>query len=102
METFFKNLSAEVGTADRLIRDLGTLIADAEELVKAPGGKLAEQSRDELATGLDRLKASCQRIEKTAAAGAQNADQFIRQNPYPSVGIAFGVGFLIGALLRRR
>jgi ElaB/YqjD/DUF883 family membrane-anchored ribosome-binding protein len=101
METFFKNISAEEGTTERLIRDLSTLINDAEELVKATGGKIAEKSKEELMAGLDKLKASCRRIEKGAAAGAQNADQFIRQNPYPSVGIAFAVGLIIGMLLKR-
>lgn len=102
METFFKNISAEDGTTERLVRDLGTLIADAEELVKATGGKIAEKSREELALGLERLKASCKRIEKRAAAGAQNADQLIRDYPYQSVGIALSVGLLIGALIGRR
>ena len=102
METFFKNISAEEGTTERLIRDLSTLINDAEELVKATGGKIAVKSKEELVAGLDKLKASCKRIERRAAAGAQNADQFVRENPYQSVGIAFGLGLMIGILLWRR
>jgi len=101
METFFKNMSEEEGTTDKLIQDLNTLIGDAEELVKATGGKLAEKSKEELMAGLEKLKASCQRIENKAAAGTHSADRYIRDNPYQSVGIAFGVGLLLGVLIGR-
>jgi len=80
---------------------LNVLIGDAEDLVKATGGKLAEKSKDELLVGLEKLKTSCQRVEKKAAAGAHTADRLIRENPYQSVGIAFGAGLLLGVLLNR-
>lgn len=101
METYFKNLSAEEGTTDKLIQDLNTLIGDAEELIKSTGGKLADKSKDELVAGLEKLKASCRRIEQKASTGAQSADRFIRENPYQSVGIALGAGLILGLLLGR-
>ncbi|HWF19488.1 MAG TPA: DUF883 domain-containing protein [Verrucomicrobiae bacterium] len=33
---------------------------------------------------------------------ARNADQKIRDNPYQAVGIAFGLGLIVGLLLTRR
>jgi ElaB/YqjD/DUF883 family membrane-anchored ribosome-binding protein len=33
---------------------------------------------------------------------ARNADQKIRENPYQAVGIAFGLGLVVGLLLTRR
>lgn len=101
METFFKNISAEDGTTEKLIQDLNILVADAEDLVTAAGGKLAAKSKEELKVGLDKLKASCRRLEKKASASAQTADRFIRENPYQSAGIALGVGLIIGLLLGR-
>jgi ElaB/YqjD/DUF883 family membrane-anchored ribosome-binding protein len=35
-------------------------------------------------------------------AGAKAADQIIRKHPYESIGIALGVGLLIGVLVRRK
>jgi ElaB/YqjD/DUF883 family membrane-anchored ribosome-binding protein len=101
METYFKNLSAEDGTTEKLIQDLNVLLSDAEELVKDTGGKLASKSKEELMAGLEKLKASCQRMEEKASAGAQRADRIIRDNPYQSVGLAFGVGMLLGVLIGR-
>jgi len=101
METFFKNLSAEDGTTEKLIQDLNLMIGDAEELVKDTGGKLASKSKEELIAGLEKLKTSCRRIEQKASAGAQRADRVIRDNPYQSVGLAFGVGLLLGVLIGR-
>jgi len=101
METFFKNMSEAEGTTEKLIQDLNILIGDAEELVKATGGKAAGKSKEELMAGLEKLKNSCQRIEKKAAAGAQSADRYVRENPYQSVGIALGVGLLLGVLIGR-
>ena len=37
-----------------------------------------------------------------AIAGAKATDQVIRENPYKALGIALGVGAIIGYLLRRR
>ena len=101
METYFKNMSAEDGTTDKLIQDLNLLLSDAEELVKDTGGKLASKSKEELIAGLEKLKSSCRRIEQKAAAGAERADRIIRDHPYESVGLAFGVGLLLGVLIGR-
>lgn len=101
METYFQNLTREEVTKEKLVQDLMTLVQDAEDLVKATGGNLADKSRQELMAALDRVKASCRRVEEKATAGALVADKLIREHPYPSIGIAFGVGLLIGVLVNR-
>ena len=101
METYFSNMTAEEGTKEKLVKDLVTLVRDAEELVRATGGDLADKSKTELAAALERVKASCGRLQTRAAAGARQADQIIREYPYQSIGIAFGVGLLIGVLVNR-
>lgn len=101
METYFSNMTAREGTKEKLVEDLMTLVHDAEELVKATGGDLAGRSKAELVAALERVKASCGRLQARAAAGAQQADQIIREYPYQSIGIAFGVGLLIGVLVNR-
>ena len=102
METFFKNMTAEEGTKEKLAQDLMTLIHDAEELVKATGGDLADKSKEELIAALDRLKSTCRRLEQQAVRRSKAADAFIRDHPYEAVGIGLGIGLLIGVLARRK
>jgi len=101
METFFKNIAGEEGTKERLVKDLITLVHDAEELVKATGGGIAERSREEIMEALERVKASCRRLEEQAATTLRAADQVIRRHPYESMGVVFGVGVLLGVLINR-
>lgn len=102
METFFKNMTGEEGTKQRLVKDLITLVHDAEDLVKATGGDLAEKSKEEIMQALDRVKASCQRLEEQAASSLRAADKYIRQHPYESLGMALGLGLLVGVLANRK
>ena len=101
METYFENLTARDGTGEKLIADLKILVQDAETLVKAAGGNLAEKSRAELTVALERLKVAAARAQGQAVAGAKRVDLLVREHPYQSIGLAFGVGLLIGVLLRR-
>ena len=51
---------------------------------------------------INELKAMIQRAEETAVQRAKAADRVIRDHPYQTIGIAFGVGLLIGVLARRK
>jgi len=42
------------------------------------------------------------KIQEQTTAGARATDRAIREHPYESIGIAFGVGVLIGVLINRR
>lgn len=102
METFFKNITAEEGTKAKFTQDLMTLIHDAEEMVKATGGSLAEKSKDELMAALTRLKSTCRRVEEHAIASSLRTARLIGDHPYSAVSIAFAAGVILGALARRR
>jgi ElaB/YqjD/DUF883 family membrane-anchored ribosome-binding protein len=102
METFFKNMTGEEGTKQRLVKDLITLVHDAEDLVKATGGDLAEKSKEEIMEALERVKASCRRLEEQAASGARAADRYVRSHPYESLGVALGLGLVAGVLISRK
>jgi ElaB/YqjD/DUF883 family membrane-anchored ribosome-binding protein len=58
--------------------------------------------RSRLSSALAAAKETCQRVEEKAVAGAKVADKTIREHPYESIGVAFGVGLLIGVLVGRR
>ena len=101
METFFQNMTAEDGSKERLIQDLRTLVRDAEELIQTTGRNVSDRSKEQLIAALDRFKGTCQRVEKEAVTVARSADRIIREHPYPSLGVAFGFGVLLGVLLNR-
>jgi ElaB/YqjD/DUF883 family membrane-anchored ribosome-binding protein len=80
METYFNNMTAEDGSADKLIQDVRTLVRDAEEV----------------------MWDGCRVIGQQTVVAAQQADEAIRQFPTASVGLAFGIGLLLGLLCGRR
>ena len=92
-------------STDRLVSDLKTVARDAEDLLKASAGEVAEKAhkvRARLTAAVERAKESCEHLQEKAVAGAKAADKVVRDNPYQSIGIAFGVGLLIGVLVTRK
>lgn len=89
----------------KLISDLKVVMADAEELIKATAGQAGEkltQIRARLATAVDSAKVTCRGLEEKTAVAAKAADQKIREHPYESIGVAFGLGLLVGVLVGRK
>jgi ElaB/YqjD/DUF883 family membrane-anchored ribosome-binding protein len=90
---------------EKLVGDLKTLARDAEAVLHATAGQTGEkvsELRSRLASALDSAKATCHRLEEKAIASAKVADKTIREHPYESIGVAFGLGLLIGVLVGRR
>jgi DUF883 C-terminal glycine zipper region len=54
-----------------------------------------------LAAALDSAKAIAGHVRDKAVEGANAADETVRESPYQAIGIAFGVGALIGYLVMR-
>jgi ElaB/YqjD/DUF883 family membrane-anchored ribosome-binding protein len=84
---------------------MGTLAEDARALMAATadvaGDKVGE-ARKRLATALESGKEIAGRIRDKAVEGAKAADEAVREHPYQAIGIALGVGALIGFLVARR
>jgi ElaB/YqjD/DUF883 family membrane-anchored ribosome-binding protein len=51
---------------------------------------------------VDELKSMIERAQEQAVERAKAADRVIRDHPYQTIGLAFGLGLLIGVLARRR
>ncbi len=97
-------MNAELST-DRLVKDMKNVVQDAEDLMKATAGEVtdkAKAARERLADALESTRVTCTRLEERAVAGAKAADRVVREHPYQSIGIAFGVGILIGVLVGKR
>ena len=111
METHFENLAQgqSAMARERVLRDLKTLAHDAEDLLKATAGDLSEKTkaaREHLAGALERAKETGAELQEltiaSAKAAAKRADIVIRDHPYESIGVAFGIGVLIGVLVTRK
>jgi ElaB/YqjD/DUF883 family membrane-anchored ribosome-binding protein len=111
METVYENMEKSQGAQarERIRADLESLTHDAEDLLKATAGDMSEkakEARSRVAAALDRAKTTCIHLQEqtlaTAKAAARKADTTIREHPYESIGVAFGVGLLIGVLVTRK
>jgi ElaB/YqjD/DUF883 family membrane-anchored ribosome-binding protein len=90
---------------EQLAADTKALVRDVEELLKATAGEAGDklkEVRQRLAKALESVKATSEYIQDKTVETAKAADQTIREHPYESIGIAFGVGILIGFLVGRR
>jgi ElaB/YqjD/DUF883 family membrane-anchored ribosome-binding protein len=90
---------------DKLVKDLKACACDAEELIKATAGELNDRTKEarlRLKATLNSAKESCEVLEGKAVNGAKAADRAIRTNPYPTLGIALGLGVVLGILISRR
>jgi len=85
--------------------DIGTLAADARALMAATadvaGDKVGE-ARKRLAAALESGKELYSRVRDKTIEGAKATNEVVREHPYQAMGIAFGVGVLIGVLVNRR
>jgi ElaB/YqjD/DUF883 family membrane-anchored ribosome-binding protein len=81
------------------------LVEDARELLEATA-HVAEtkvvEARKRLSSALEKGRDAWHSVQQSAVSGAKATDRAIREHPYPSLGIAFGVGILVGFLARRR
>jgi ElaB/YqjD/DUF883 family membrane-anchored ribosome-binding protein len=59
-------------------------------------------TRRRAAEMIDDLKAMVHRAQQEAVEQAKVADQLVREHPYHTVGLAFGLGILLGVLVGRR
>jgi ElaB/YqjD/DUF883 family membrane-anchored ribosome-binding protein len=94
---------------DKLMSDLRVVIADAEELLRMTAdqaGDAAVDIRSRIQARMNQAKADLMLLQEAAVAKAKAAghatDEFVHENPWKSIGIAAGVGMLLGLLVGRR
>jgi len=78
---------------------------DAGALLNATADVAEEkviEARNRLKSALASARDTYVIVQKKAVDGAKTADKTIRDNPYYSIGVAFGVGALVGYLWKRR
>lgn len=94
---------------DKLISDVKVLMADADEIVKAMAsatGEKAVELADKLRINMRNAKEKMADIQVAVADKAKIAarvtDDYVHDNPWQAVGIAAGIGFVVGLLINRR
>lgn len=99
----------EAASTQKLKRDLQTVVADAEELLKATAAQTGERVEKVRARAEESLRSARVRLAENSAVFAQRArdaaldvDDQAHKHPWATAGIAAGVGLLLGLLIGRR
>ncbi|MNO73431.1 hypothetical protein D3C76_643960 [compost metagenome] len=92
-----------------LMADFQTLVRDTEKLLEHTAtlaGDQADELRGQIHDSLERARETLQLTQDSVRERGQAAltatEDYVQSNPWQSIGIAAGVGFLIGLLANRR
>lgn len=90
------------------MQDLRIVVADAEELLRATAGQAGEKVsaareriQENLVAAKQRLAAAQDAVIARTKEAAKVTDEYVHENPWKAVGIAAGVGLVIGMLISR-
>jgi ElaB/YqjD/DUF883 family membrane-anchored ribosome-binding protein len=93
----------------KLMQDLRVVVEDAETLLKATANQAGEKIQEARARATESITAARGRLvelEKVAVRRARKfaaeGDEYVHENPWTAVGVAAGIGVLLGVLLSRR
>ena len=107
MTTQLANTGNEV-SKEKLMQDLRIVVADAEELLRATASQAGEKVsaareriQENLAAAKQRLAAAQEAVVVKTKEAAKVTDEYVHENPWKAVGIAAGVGLIIGMLISR-
>ena len=102
-------MNTQTTTTDQLVSDLKNVMTDAEALLKATStqtGDRIQEVRAHAEQSLREAKARLGEVEEQALRRAREmadaTEEYVRDNPWRSVGVAAGVGLVIGLLISRR
>jgi ElaB/YqjD/DUF883 family membrane-anchored ribosome-binding protein len=94
---------------DKLMSDLKLVIGDAEQLLRMSASDASEGVADLRSRLLERMNeatADLAQLQDIALEKARElgdaADAYVHKNPWQSVGIAAGIGLVVGLLMSRR
>ena len=105
------DITTEAATvsSDQLIGEFKALMADAEALIQATEGhadgaigSIRSKALETITGAKESLSGIEGQLADKAKAAAASADDFVHRNPWEAVGVAAGLGLLIGLFIRRR
>jgi ElaB/YqjD/DUF883 family membrane-anchored ribosome-binding protein len=83
---------------DKLVQDLRAVVGDAEELLKATAGQTGERIEKVRSRAEESVRNARARMNET---GLEFEAQ-VRENPWTAVGVAAGIGVIVGLMLSRK
>jgi len=102
-------INMEQVTSEKLMQDMRVVVADAEDLLKATAGQTGERiekirarAEESLRTARNRMQIAGKAVQESATEAIRTVDDQVQKNPWAAVGIAAGVGLVLGILLSRR
>lgn len=102
------NSQARIET-DKLVEDLKVVVRDAEALLRATSAQTGEKIQEVRARAEQSLKQAQTRLAQLEDQAYQRAREvadatevYVRENPWQALGIAAGIGVLVGLLLSGR
>jgi len=94
---------------DKFVQDMKLLVSDAEELLRATATQAGEQiavARERIQDSLQQAKVKLAKadaiVRERAKQAARYTDEYVHENPWRAVGVAAGIGLLLGLILGRR
>jgi ElaB/YqjD/DUF883 family membrane-anchored ribosome-binding protein len=94
---------------DKFVQDMKLVISDAEELLRATASQAGEQisvARERIKDSLHEAKVKLAEadavVRERARQAARYTDEYVHENPWRSIGVAAGIGLLLGLMLGRR
>ena len=94
---------------DKLIKDFHSVISDTEELMKSvsnESGGTAQALRTKIEQNLKQAKEYLEDFEDSiidkSKTAARATDEYVHENAWQTIGLAVGIGILIGYLLSDR
>jgi ElaB/YqjD/DUF883 family membrane-anchored ribosome-binding protein len=80
------------------MKDLQAIMADAEELLRASADQAGPKVQEARARTEEALRNARERLQGTG----RELDAQVREHPWVAVGVAAGIGLLVGVLLARK
>ena len=97
------------GHKDKLLADVRTVVADAEDLLRKAKSTGVEryaavraELEDKLADTIVRLREVQEELTSRTRHAAHATDAYVRENPWKSMGVVAAAGIVIALILNRR
>ncbi|MCV3269940.1 DUF883 family protein [Roseobacter sinensis] len=104
------DVTAQIDTIKQDIAALTALVTDvatdkkdeAREHAAAQAAAFKSSAADTIADAQEKARAAGERVRSDAEVAYSKAEETVRQQPAMAVGIAAGIGFLVGTMMARR
>lgn len=100
-----KKSSATHTIQPEVIEELRTLVREAEQALAAAGDTADDKVkalRERMKHALDEGRETFRRVRESTREHLEEADEYVRDHPYQTIGLAALAGVLVGVLITRK